>query len=124
MESEEREAKETHPDEPTGNGEPPSEPYEPQRDDPIPDESAERSTAESDRRRDGSADATPPLGRAAMPSALAVLRPRRRQVLEAVAFHAKQECPAFHTYSDFRRSWRCRPWCWNSRAARRCANGD
>lgn len=41
MESEEREAKETHPDEPTGNGEPPSEPYEPQSDDPIPDESAD-----------------------------------------------------------------------------------
>ena len=46
MESEEREAEETHPDEPTGNGEPPSEPHEPQRDDPIPDESAESKRAE------------------------------------------------------------------------------
>ena len=42
MESEEREAEETHPDEPTGNGER----YEPQRDDPIPDESAESKRAE------------------------------------------------------------------------------
>lgn len=41
MESEGCESEETHPDDPTGNGEPPSEPYEPQRDDPIPDESAE-----------------------------------------------------------------------------------
>jgi hypothetical protein len=46
VESEEREAEETHPDEPSGNGEPPSEPYEPQRDDPIPDESAESKRAE------------------------------------------------------------------------------
>ena len=37
MESEEREAEETHPDEPRGNGETTSEPYEPQRDDPKPD---------------------------------------------------------------------------------------
>ena len=53
MESEEREAEETHP---TGIGEPPSEPYEPeaeethpdesQRDDPIPEESAESKRAE------------------------------------------------------------------------------
>jgi hypothetical protein len=35
MESEAREAEVTHPDEPTGNGEPPSEPHEPQRDDPA-----------------------------------------------------------------------------------------
>lgn len=41
MESEEREAEETHPDEPSGNGETASEPYEPQRDNPIPDESTE-----------------------------------------------------------------------------------
>jgi hypothetical protein len=46
MESEEREAEEPHPDEPRGNGETPSEPYEPQRDDPIPDESAESKRAE------------------------------------------------------------------------------
>ena len=37
MESEEREAEETHPDEPSGNGEPPSEPYESdQPDDKLP----------------------------------------------------------------------------------------
>jgi hypothetical protein len=46
VESEEREAEETHPDEPSGNGESLSEPYEPQRDDPIPDESAESKRAE------------------------------------------------------------------------------
>lgn len=46
MESEESEAEETHPDEPSGNGEPPSEPYEPKRDDPVPDESAESKRAE------------------------------------------------------------------------------
>lgn len=46
MESEEREAEETHPDEPSGNGEPPSETYESERDDPIPDESAESKRAE------------------------------------------------------------------------------
>lgn len=46
MESEEREAEETHPDEPSGNGETPSEPYEPQRDNPIPDESTESKRAE------------------------------------------------------------------------------
>ena len=41
MESEEREAEETHPDEPSGNGQTPSEPYEPERDNPTPDESTE-----------------------------------------------------------------------------------
>ena len=48
MESDEREAEETHPDEPSGNGEPPSETYEPdQRDDPLPrEESAESKRAE------------------------------------------------------------------------------
>jgi len=46
VKSEQREAEETHPDEPRGNGEPPSEPYEPQRDHPIPNESAESKRAE------------------------------------------------------------------------------
>ena len=47
MESEEHDAEETHPDEPSGNGEPPTEPYEPdQRDNPPPDESAEPKPAE------------------------------------------------------------------------------
>jgi hypothetical protein len=48
VESEEREAEETHPDEPTGNGELPAEPYEPdQRDDAPPsDESTESKPAE------------------------------------------------------------------------------
>jgi hypothetical protein len=46
VESEEREAEETHPDEPSGNGESPSEPYEPQSDDRIPDESAESKRGE------------------------------------------------------------------------------
>jgi hypothetical protein len=46
VESEEREAEGTHPDEPGGNGEPPSEAYEPERDDPMPDESAESKRAE------------------------------------------------------------------------------
>ena len=46
MESEEREAGETHPDEPSGNGETPSEPHEPQRDNPVPEESAESKRAE------------------------------------------------------------------------------
>jgi hypothetical protein len=46
VESEEREAEETHPDEPSGSGESLSEPYESQRNDPIPDESAESKRAE------------------------------------------------------------------------------
>ena len=46
MESEERDVGETLPGEPSGNGETASEPYEPQRDDPAPDESAESKHAE------------------------------------------------------------------------------
>jgi hypothetical protein len=46
VKSEEREAERTHPDEPGGNGEPPSERYEPGRDDPIPEESGESKRAE------------------------------------------------------------------------------
>jgi hypothetical protein len=47
VESEERrEAEDTHPDEPSGNGEIPSEPYEPEGDN-APDETAE-STREED----------------------------------------------------------------------------
>lgn len=46
MESEERrEAEDTHPDEPSGNGEIPSEPYEPERED-VPDEPIESEDAE------------------------------------------------------------------------------
>jgi hypothetical protein len=46
VESEKREAEETHPGEPSGNGETQSEPYEPERDDPIPEESTESKRAE------------------------------------------------------------------------------
>ena len=46
MESEERrQAEDTHPDEPSGDGEPPSEPYEPERED-VPDEPTESKRAE------------------------------------------------------------------------------
>ena len=46
MGSEEREAEETHPDEPGGDGHMPTERYEPERADPVPDESAESERAE------------------------------------------------------------------------------
>lgn len=49
VESEEREAEETHPDEPSGNGETPAEPYEPDRqDDPAPLEESDESKRAQD----------------------------------------------------------------------------
>ena len=48
LESDERrEAEDTHPDEPGGNGETASEPYEPERED-VPDETADSKRAEDD----------------------------------------------------------------------------
>jgi hypothetical protein len=57
VEFEEREAEETHPDEPSGNGEPPTEPYEPQRADASPDKSAEsKPTDDSDEQAERASD--------------------------------------------------------------------
>jgi hypothetical protein len=49
VESEEREAEETHPDEPSGNGETPTERYEPDQRDDVPsgDEPAESEPGEN-----------------------------------------------------------------------------